>query len=110
MATGTLNIKTGLYDLDIPSASEISAEAYAVTAPPTLETWHRRLGHTNYQCIQNMARMNMVKGLPLSLSTTTPSKCVSCVLGKQTRTPVPKKREEGRRATRRRESIHARHC
>ena len=105
VATGTLNPKSGLYDLDIPTSSEMSAEAYAVTASPTLETWHRRLGHTNYQCIQNMARMSMVKGLPLSLSTTTPSKCVSCVLGKQTRTPVPKKREEGRRATRRLEIV-----
>ena len=47
----------------------------------------------------------MVKGLPLSLSTTTPSKCISCVLGKQTRTPVPKKREDGRRATKRLEIV-----
>ena len=97
VATGTLNNRTGLYDLDIPHHN---ASAYATTASPTIETWHHRLGHTNYQCIQSMACKGMVKGLPPSLSNLTPSKCVSCVLGKQMRTSVPKKREEGRRATR----------
>jgi GAG-pre-integrase domain len=60
MAMGTLHLKTGLYDLDVPTSNELSTGAYTVTASPTLETWHRRLGHTNYQCIQNMARMSMV--------------------------------------------------
>ena len=96
IATGTLNNRTSLYDLDIPNVGD---SAYTITVPPTIETWHHRLGHTNYQCIQNMARKGMVKGLPSSLSNITPSKCVSCVLGKQTRTSVPKKHEEGRRAT-----------
>ena len=36
----------------------------------------------------------------LSLSNMASSKCASCVLRKQTRTPVPKKCEEGKRATR----------
>ena len=102
VATSTLNNKTGLYDLNIPSHT---TSAYTITASPTIETWHHCLGHTNYQCIQNMARKGMVKGLPSSLSNLTPSKCVSCVLGKQTRTPVPKKREEGRRATRQLEIV-----
>ena len=52
-----------------------------------------------------MARKGMVKGLPTSLSNITPSKYVSCVLGKQTRTSVPKKREEGRRATKQLEIV-----
>ena len=51
VATGTLNNKTGLYDLDIPHHTS----AYTITASPTIETWHHCLGHTNYQCIQNMA-------------------------------------------------------
>ena len=98
VATGTLNHKTGLYNLDIPHPT---VSAYTITASPTIETWHHHLGHTNYQCIQNMARKGTVKGLPSSLSSLTPSKCISCVLGKQTKTSVPKKCEEGKRATRR---------
>ncbi|KAF8908519.1 hypothetical protein CPB84DRAFT_1744153 [Gymnopilus junonius] len=58
VGTSTLNAKTGLYDLDVPP---INASAYAVTAPTMLETWHHCLGHTNYQCIQHMARNGMVK-------------------------------------------------
>ncbi|KDR74043.1 hypothetical protein GALMADRAFT_48084, partial [Galerina marginata CBS 339.88] len=48
-----------------------------------------------------MARLGMVEGMPKSFPSL-PSKCESCVLGKQTKTPVPKKREEGpgHRATR----------
>lgn len=100
VATRTLSHATGLYDLDIPSTTALSTRAYITGSTPTIETWHRCLGHTNYQCIQNMAHAGMVKGLPLSLSKATPSKCVSCVLGKQTKTPILKKHEEGRRATR----------
>ena len=47
-----------------------------------------------------MAHVGMVKGLPPSLSNMAPSKCASCVLGKQTRTLVLKKHEEGKRAMR----------
>src|SRR5271169_3716651 len=38
-------------------------------------------------------------------SSTMPTKCQSCVIGKQTRTPVPKAREESRKATRRLEIV-----
>ncbi|KAF9061499.1 hypothetical protein BDP27DRAFT_1148024, partial [Rhodocollybia butyracea] len=57
------------------------------------------LGHANYQTVYDMSQKDTVKGMPIDLSSA-PSKCQSCVLGKQTKTPVPKKREEGHRATR----------
>ncbi|KAF9067036.1 hypothetical protein BDP27DRAFT_1148414, partial [Rhodocollybia butyracea] len=62
------------------------------------------LGHANYQAIYDMSQKDMVKGMPIDLSSA-PPKCQSCVLGKQTKTPVPKKREEGHRATRRLEKV-----
>ena len=52
ITTGTLNDKTSLYNLDVPHQT---TSAYTITASPTIETWHHCLGHTNYQCIQNMA-------------------------------------------------------
>jgi len=53
-----------------------------------------------------MAKKGMVSGMPSSFPNK-PPKCDSCILGKQTRTPVPKVREEGQghKATRRLEKV-----
>lgn len=55
-----------------------------------------------------MARSQSVEGMPIDLSAA-PPKCDNCILGKQTRTPVPKVRE-GLRATRRLERVHVDLC
>ncbi|KAJ3494946.1 hypothetical protein NLJ89_g10708 [Agrocybe chaxingu] len=104
IAQGTYLEDKRLWSLDLHTLS--AEHTYAVTHAPTLETWHRRLGHANYQVVQEMARKGMVTGMPASLAPKA-SKCESCVLGKQTRTPVPKKRKEGtgHRATRRLEKV-----
>ena len=65
-------------------------------AVPTLETWHRRLGHVNYASIIQMARDGVAVGMPTNLSTTPPV-CQHCILGKQTKRAVPKMRQ-GERA------------
>ena len=64
------------------------------------------MGHTNYQCLEHMARKGMVKDMPTSFPSA-PPKCKSCLLGKQTKSPVPKKRAEGsgHRATRKLEKV-----
>ncbi|KAJ3568720.1 hypothetical protein NP233_g5535 [Leucocoprinus birnbaumii] len=62
---------------------------------PTLETWHRRLGHANVQSIYDMAKKGLVTGMKIDLSLA-PPKCDHCILGKQVRSPVPKEREEER--------------
>ncbi|KAJ3725639.1 hypothetical protein DFJ43DRAFT_983826, partial [Lentinula guzmanii] len=62
------------------------------------------LGHANYQAIEDMARKGMTKGMPIDLSSI-PPECQSCIFGKQTKSPVPKKREEGHKATRRLEKV-----
>ena len=80
--------------------------AYSLTYSPTSSTWHRRLGHANFQAITTMARKGMITGMPSS-SHDKPPKCDSCILGKQTRTSIPKVREtgEGHRARRRLEKV-----
>jgi Integrase core domain len=52
-----------------------------------------------------MADKHLAKGMPVDLSRL-PQLCKHCVLGKQTKTPVPKKRE-GKKATRLLEKVHS---
>ncbi|KAJ3570020.1 hypothetical protein NP233_g4673 [Leucocoprinus birnbaumii] len=69
--------------------------AHVALPTPTLETWHRRLGHANVQAIHDMAKKGLATGMKIDLSLA-PPKCDSCILGKQVRSPVPKEREEER--------------
>ncbi|OSC96219.1 hypothetical protein PYCCODRAFT_1351162, partial [Trametes coccinea BRFM310] len=50
------------------------------------------LGHANYKATFAVASRVKASGSAVDL-TTVPPKCDSCILGKQTRTPVPKVRE-----------------
>ena len=69
-----------------------SSTALLSTRVPDLETWHRRLGHCSTDAIVDMARKGVVQGMRVDLSTA-PPRCDHCILGKQTRSPVPKIRE-----------------
>src|SRR5882762_2116861 len=82
-----------LYTLEI--TSPLVEHSFIATRVPDIETWHRRLGHVNYKSIIDMLDNGMVKGMHVNLSSA-PPKCQSCILGKQTKTPVPKKREGAR--------------
>lgn len=103
IARGPLLKEKGLYTINLSNSAEY---AYAAHQEANIETWHRRLGHANYQAVIRLARDRKIKGAP-SLHSSTPPKCNSCILGKQTRTPVPKVREEGRRGRRRLEIVWA---
>ncbi|TFY77649.1 hypothetical protein EWM64_g6363 [Hericium alpestre] len=59
---------------------------------PSLKTWHRHLGHVNMDSIVHMARHGLALGMPIDLSVRPPS-CEHCVLGKQTKTAMPRIRE-----------------
>ena len=101
IAQGTLT-SWNLYALNLFESQ--TDNALITTAQPNIEMWHRQLGHANYQAISDMSQKDMVTGISFNPSIV-PSKCQSCVTGKQTRTPVPKAWEEGRRATRRLEIV-----
>jgi hypothetical protein len=92
IAGGPLIPSKRLYSLTLHSA--YAEHILSAQHSPDIETWHRRLGHANFQAITEMARKGMIAGMPSSFSSK-PPKCESCILGKQTKTPVPKKREEG---------------
>ncbi len=78
-----------------PTSNPIAAAANANTNTANLRTWHGRLGHIGISTIKKMAQRAMAKGMPVDFSENPPS-CESCILGKQTRTPVAKTRENER--------------
>jgi len=84
-------------------ADTVSPSALYAMRMPDLETWHRRLGHCSTCTIIDMARQGTVEGMPIDLSSA-PVTCDHCILGKQTRSHVPKMRE-GHRATTRLERV-----
>ena len=87
LARGNLIPYKNLYALTLhPTRTE---HAYTIHPSADLETWHRRLGHANYQSIMDMIRIGLIPGASPCLSQK-PPKCDSCVLGKQTRNPIPK--------------------
>lgn len=90
------------------SIETTDSSAFYATRTPDLETWHRRLGHCNNRTIIDMARGNVVEGMPIDLSSA-PAACYHCILGKQTRTHVPKS-PEGRKATKRLERVFVDLC
>ncbi|KAM5577541.1 hypothetical protein ABKV19_008070, partial [Rosa sericea] len=56
------------------------------SAEETFETWHRRLGHVNYQDLLKLSTKQCVRGLP-ALSGKTDKICGGCKTGKQTKSP-----------------------
>jgi hypothetical protein len=80
-------------------------QACIARSTPNLQTWHRRLSHVNYASIITMAKNRLASGMPIDLSSLPPI-CEHCVVGKQTKTPVPKIRE-GERARERLEKVHS---
>ena len=80
------------------SSTDASTSALYASRVPDVDTWHRRLGHCNFNTVVNMARKQAVKGMTINLSSS-PPKCQACILGKQTRLSVPKERA-GERASR----------
>jgi hypothetical protein len=57
----------------------------------SLETWHRRLGHTHYDSIRQMVNKDIVNGMDILPETSQPPGiCKPCVEGIHARTPIPK--------------------
>lgn len=92
VASGLLIPDKCLYSLTLQSA--YAKHTLAVQHSPDMDTWHCRLGHANYQAIMEMACSGTIAGMPSTFSSKLP-KCDSCILGKQSETPVPKVWEEG---------------
>ena len=91
IVSGTISpIGKHLYTLDMGSL--LVKHSFIATRVPDIDVWHCQLGHVNYGLIINMSDAGMVKGMHIDLSSA-PPKCQSCILGKQTKTSVPKVQE-----------------
>jgi transposase InsO family protein len=94
-----------LYSLSLKSP--LPAHVFIIHNSPDIATWHRRLGHANYRAVTDMITHGLIPGLSSTSHKPVP-KCDSCVLGKQTKTSVPKTRGQGTqggKATRRLEKV-----
>ena len=94
-----------LYSLPLNSAS--TAHAFVIHSSPDIATWHRCLGHANYRAVADMITHGLIQGVSATPRKPIP-RCDSCVLGKQTKTSVPKARVQGvqeGKATRRLEKV-----
>ncbi len=83
-----------LYVLDFDeNVSNATATAASTTENQSLELWHLRLGHLNYDSVKNMAKNEIVTGMKTD-SNEFDRDCDGCALGKQSREPFSKNGSE----------------
>jgi hypothetical protein len=75
-------LEDNLYWLD---ASSISLNAHVKSAA-TLDTWHQRMGHMSHAALKSYGP-SALTGMDLDSSTTVPSVCCGCEVGKSTCKP-----------------------
>ena len=96
------------FSVQLPLKPPSPSFAHYASRLPDIDSWHRRLGHCGTCAVLDMARTKAVEGMIVNTSSTIP-KCPHCILGKQTRTPVPKVRE-GTRAAKPLERVYVDLC
>jgi hypothetical protein len=90
--SGTL---TGCHLHAISGGQITASHVFLATQAPILETWHHCLGHANYRAVSELftqCRSVRTHGT-LAPSSSPPPACEHCILGKQTRSSIPKVRE-----------------
>ncbi|KAG9081109.1 hypothetical protein FRC06_005815 [Ceratobasidium sp. 370] len=71
-------------------ADDFVAYAAGTVARADLTTWHRRLGHLNYEYVLDMVRKGAARGMDIVGNRSPPkTPCEPCLKGKQTRAPFP---------------------
>jgi Reverse transcriptase (RNA-dependent DNA polymerase)/Integrase core domain/GAG-pre-integrase domain len=78
-----------IYMLDIADDTGISC-----TATISMETWHARLGHSNFRGISNMISTNTITGIDPKVCKSNLSQCEACIYGKSHRVPFEKSKEK----------------
>ena len=81
VATGYLD--SNLYWLDV---SSIGLNAHIKSTTTSLHTWHQRMGHISHAALKQYGP-SAVTGMDLDSSTTAPTVCHGCEVGKSTRQP-----------------------
>jgi hypothetical protein len=86
------SLPTDTERLPLHNLQDSTYSARTTTSTASLEIWHRRLGHANLESVKRLEREEMVKGMQIhNVNTTTHPPCSSCLHGKQSRAPIPKR-------------------
>ncbi|GKA16340.1 retrovirus-related pol polyprotein from transposon TNT 1-94 [Tanacetum coccineum] len=87
----TLRIRD-VYVIDMSSFNKESNACFFANASPSVNwLWHKRLSHLNFKNINNIAKHNLVSGLP-SLTFSKDNNCLACEKGKHHRASFKTKR------------------
>nr|GAT57284.1 predicted protein [Mycena chlorophos] len=100
VCTGTLHSVRALYQLDCTLVHPVHA---TVNTARSLDSWHRRFGHSHHQACADLFQTGAVTGMELDPSSP-PTPCDACILGKQIHAAIPKVRE-GEKSTRRLQKV-----
>jgi GAG-pre-integrase domain len=92
-----------IYMLDIADHTDISC-----TVTISMETWHARLGHSNFRGIANMISNNTIVGIDPKVWKSNLSQCEACIYGKSHR--VPFEHSKAKRATGLLDLVHSDVC
>ncbi|OWY95321.1 Copia-like retrotransposable element [Phytophthora megakarya] len=85
-------LEGGVYSvITVHQGEHVAHRLSAAALGQTLEMWHRRLGHVNYDTLKKMAKRGVVRGLRITPGAQ-PSMYTVCALTKATRQPVPRVR------------------
>ena len=84
------------------------AQVSTTDSGPSLEVWHNRLGHLNYNYMNQLIKKEMVDGMNCDSVTESQKECEGCVLGKMQKKPFPKQSQH--RATKPYEIVHSDVC
>ena len=80
----------------------------AQTSDASIEVWHCRFGHLNYDYVNKLTKEEMVQGMKIHGSTQPNKQCEACIMGKMQRKSPPK--QSTQRATRPFEVLHSDIC
>ena len=88
--------KNNLYSIRINHHEQVIERVNAITVKQhyDLNTWHKRLGHINYQAIRKLNSTEAVDGFKLIESSKDDPICESCVKCKLTRKPFTKSKHQ----------------
>jgi hypothetical protein len=89
--TESARIAYGPSSLLNPELSLKASVAKTTLSKASLQTWHRRLGHSNIKSVLKLSRKDMVSGMEITGETTNNSSCKPCLEGKQNREAILQK-------------------
>ena len=97
-------IDNKLYTVNVAESAQITT----TSTSPSLEVWHCRFGHLNYNYVNQLVKKEMVDGMSYDTDSEPVKECEACVRGKMKKETFPKQSEH--RSTKPYEIVHSDIC